>query len=718
MVFHGVDTDGVRAVPHLWRGWMRVAGRAAAAAFVFLLSVTATHAGLDRSIEKMLGKQARDAVESQYVVIAQGPAADYVSRIGMAIVAVSPRHDIQYTFKILDTEQINAFALPWGYVYVTTGMLRFVDSSDQLSGVMGHEIAHVAERHSVQQFKKQFWSTLLFGVIDAPATVATAGQIGATLYLLRYSRKDEQAADKLGAGYAYLAGYDASQLAGFLAKLDKQQQHQPSTIEVYLSTHPTGERRQERLAEIPEVNQKDPAAVTRTAKGYLDRHLANQAVVEYRRAVEVAPQDATAQLGLAQAYGELGERDLARQALARATELGARDSSAARAAIAAAPAPAADPTKALPAADQQQIKQTVAAAAEWSANAQDPAKQMQDRSKSLEDKVRALARRMSMAGSLGRPTFEGQRVLEKADVALYLIAETSDEVGAIAEGLKSLSAGATEVAQLLETAAARAASADEQAQWRALTADMTAGIARAGEETPNVTSQAVEAAKRADAAAGQLGSAVNTLASDIDVFGRRPGLTPFAGLAEGDVDRALKTAREALESARKATAALRGWRTSELTWQISAAYLDTPAPQRAALTNMCASMLDMPAKALTADPAAGFGAAVLTAMTPKPIAKEASAAGAEPAPAAASSSQGGKASPGGSAPAPESPPSATSPEGGNKASTAEPAPPAATPQPPTGEDLMLKLILADVKREAEARAKWQGSGSGQTAQAN
>jgi Zn-dependent protease with chaperone function len=678
--------------------------RGASTAIALALMLTAAQAGLDRSIEKMLGKQSRDAVESQYAVIAEGPAAEYVQRIGRQLVEVSPRRDIEYTFKVIDTDQVNAFALPWGYVYVTTGMLRFVDSSDELAGVMGHEIAHVAEKHSLSQFKKQFWTTMLFGVIDAPATLLTAGQVGATLYLLRYSRKDEQAADRLGAGYAYLAGYDPAQLSGFLSKLDKEQKSQPSKLEIYLSTHPTEARREQRLGELPQVSRKDAAVVARTAKGFLDRHLANQAVVEYRRAVELAPNDGGAHVGLARAYAGLGEAHLAREEIGQVPSVPAKDEEQIEALIAASAAPASMAAPAPSQAEQAKLKQAQDAAALWGADAQDPVRRIEAQSKSLQDKVKQLARRMNMVGSFGSPSYGAERIMEKAGMALYLIADTRDRVNRAAEELKSVSSGAVEALGLVKQSYDQAGSADDRAQWQALREEIGGVVADASGSGGRVAQQALDAAKRADNAAGQLSSALNSLAADFDSFGGVRGV-PLMGLAEGDVDRALKTARDAFEASRKVESALHAWTVGELSWRLSAAYLNTPARERPALWRMAAAMIGADPQSLAPAPAAiaqstgpssaaasGFGATLIKAIAAKTATQETDASGKQPQPSSASASD------------------AKSP-----AQSDRPAKQAAGPEAPTGDDLMLKLILADAKREADARSQWRGGAAALTA---
>jgi Zn-dependent protease with chaperone function len=701
---------------------MRRSVTALGAVAALALTVTAAHAGLDRSIEKMLGKQARDAIESEYTVIG-GPAGDYVQRMGRALVAVQPRHDIEFTFKIIDTDQVNAFALPWGYVYVTSGMLRFVNSSDELAGVIGHEVSHVAERHAVEQFKQQFWTSLLLGVINAPAAALTAGRLGSTLYLLRHSRKDEQAADRLGATYAYLAGFDASQLSDFLGRLDQANKREPSKLEVYLSTHPTGERRLERLAQLPQVNGKDPQMLIRSARGLLDRHATNQAVVQYRRALALAPNDVAGHAGLALAYAELGAADLARRELALTPEIGAREREQVEQALAAsapdvasrdriaaatgtavvaatvraatattgggdpAPTPTVGTSDAFPpsAADKQRLKDTMIAAATWGANMRDPARTVEQQGKALGERVRALVQRMNVAGTMALPSFGGERILEKAEQALYLIAQTGDEVNAVAKGLKATSSGAAQVLTAIERAydqpasGAPPAGGDDQMQRQALVQEISDGVARAKALSPTATQQALDGAKRADAAAGQLASALNAMTivpGDVDVFGR-VRMSPFMNFAESDVDRAISMARDALATSRKASAALAGWSADQWSWQLSAAYLAAPAAQRSALRSAAAAMLDAPAPALAPERGAGFGAMVRRTIVAKIASGQAQAGQAVgKSPLAATDKQA---------------------DGKNDRQRA---------RSPTGEELMLKLILAEVEREAAARSKW------------
>jgi len=640
-----------------------ISRRVALAAVVLAAMALPAQASFERGLEKTLGKQARDAIESQYDVVKKGPAAEYVERIGKTLVEVSPRHDIEYTFKILDTEQINAFALPWGYVYVTTGMLEFVDSSDQLAGVLGHEIAHVAQKHSLDAFKQQFWASLLFGVIDAPATLLTVGQVGTTLYLLRHSRKDEQEADGLGAGYSYAAGYDPSQLSAFLRKLDEEHGRKPSTIEVYLSTHPTGERRQQRLAELPEVNRKNADVATHVAHAFLARHLANQAVVEYRRVIELAPDRAEAHAGLARAYAKLGEPEPAQQAWQRAEELGLRDQEE----LPDLPTASAPPVVPPSAAEEQQVEQARAAAERWHSQVKEPVREIGNRAKSLENSVQGLARRMSMTGALGSPTLAGERVMEKAQFTLYMIAETSDRVAAVGEGLQAKGDGAAEVVQTIARDSAAPATTVDRAQWTALSAEVAAGIAGAETQAGGIRQQALQAADLADKAASQLSSAVSSLPSAMNVFGAIDRSFAFLGLAEGEVDEALRNAHSALELSGKAMAALRRWRAQELSWRLSAAYLDTPPAHRRALCSMAGAMTGADPDAL-AGAEGGFGAGLVHAVT------------------AAAESQ-------------ESPP-------GNE--TSKPAE-AREAEQNRQADLMLKLVLADVRREAEARRQWQGS---------
>jgi predicted Zn-dependent protease len=157
--------------------------------------------------------------------------AAYVERVGQSLARYSEVTDVQYSFTVLDDDNINAFALPGGYVHVTRGLLALASNEAELAGVLGHEIGHVAARHAAQRYSTATAASVGIGVLGVLGAIAglpspvtdLAGsglQTGAAIYLQSYSRDQEMEADRLGIRYMTRAGYDPEALVGFFRKLD------------------------------------------------------------------------------------------------------------------------------------------------------------------------------------------------------------------------------------------------------------------------------------------------------------------------------------------------------------------------------------------------------------------------------------------------------------------------------------------------------------------
>ncbi|MBN2831067.1 MAG: septum formation protein Maf [Candidatus Omnitrophica bacterium] len=164
-----------------------------------------------------------------------------VEDIGKKIAAVSDRQDIDYYFAVLDDDEINAFALPGGYVYINKGLVEKVDNDDELACVLAHEVGHIVARHSIKKLQAmQTYSILKMLVAAAPSSgeVGTASDAAFTEILLGYSREDELLADQLGARYTKLAGYNPSAMISFLKKLQEVNKRRPLAPKSYFKTHP------------------------------------------------------------------------------------------------------------------------------------------------------------------------------------------------------------------------------------------------------------------------------------------------------------------------------------------------------------------------------------------------------------------------------------------------------------------------------------------------
>ncbi len=202
-----------------------------------------------------LGKNLAVEVEKEQTVLNNPALTQYVNEIGQAVAAQSDRPDVPYSFKVIDNdEEVNAFALPGGPIYVYTGLLKYADNEAELASVLGHEVAHVAARHSAEQLTKAYGFSLVAQIIlgeDPGATAQMARDIVGSLGMLKFSRDDEIEADRLGVRYMFRAGYNPNAMTSFQKKLGELTSSSPSRVLNLLSTHPMSQDRIEAVrAEI------------------------------------------------------------------------------------------------------------------------------------------------------------------------------------------------------------------------------------------------------------------------------------------------------------------------------------------------------------------------------------------------------------------------------------------------------------------------------------
>jgi predicted Zn-dependent protease len=208
--------------------------------------------------ERQVGSQQHPQVTAQFGGAYQDPALQaYVTRIGEELAAVSELPDLDFTFTLLNSDVVNAFALPGGYVYVTRGLLALADNEAELAGVMAHEIGHVTARHSAQRHSRGVVAqsgvaigSILAGILGggvAAQAVQQAGGVGAQAYLAGYSRDQEFQADELGVRYLARAGYDPRAMSSFLEKLGENdalarklagREDAPDPASSWFATHP------------------------------------------------------------------------------------------------------------------------------------------------------------------------------------------------------------------------------------------------------------------------------------------------------------------------------------------------------------------------------------------------------------------------------------------------------------------------------------------------
>jgi predicted Zn-dependent protease len=215
---------------------------------------------MDESQEVSTGAEQHKQVLAEYGVVKDSRVQAYVNELGQKLARNSDRPNLKWTFTVLDSPEVNAFALPGGYVYVTRGIMAYMDSEADLAGVMGHEIGHVTARHGAQRATRE--QTAGLGVLAASVLGAVLGvgdiaqqvsQGVAAGYVARYSREQELQADQLGARYLARSGYNPRNMVDviqllknqelFAAEVARSEGRQVSQAPTWLASHPTNDQR-------------------------------------------------------------------------------------------------------------------------------------------------------------------------------------------------------------------------------------------------------------------------------------------------------------------------------------------------------------------------------------------------------------------------------------------------------------------------------------------
>ncbi|MEW6075440.1 MAG: Maf family nucleotide pyrophosphatase [Candidatus Omnitrophota bacterium] len=191
--------------------------------------------------EVQMGRSVANQIEKEYKLADDPLIQKRVQDIGKKIAAVADRKDIDYTFKVLDDDEVNAVSLPGGFIYVFKGVLDKVRNDDELAAVLAHEVGHVVARHSIKKLQAMTgYSVLMILASQAPqgADVANAAEAAFVTILLGYARDDELLADQLGARYTKAAGYNPAAMISFLQTLEDVNRRKPLRPKSYLKTHP------------------------------------------------------------------------------------------------------------------------------------------------------------------------------------------------------------------------------------------------------------------------------------------------------------------------------------------------------------------------------------------------------------------------------------------------------------------------------------------------
>jgi len=235
-----------------------------------------------------MGRQYAQQIEASVKLVQDPVVNEYVNRIGQNLVRNSDAQ-VPFTIKVIDSDEVNAMALPGGFFYVNSGLILAADEEAELAGVMAHEIAHVAARHVTKQMTRGNWANiatipLIFVGGGIGYGIYEAAGLGIPLTFLHFQRGFEAEADYLGLQYMYKTGYDPQAFVSFFEKLQAREKKKPGTLAKAFSTHPqTPDRIEKSQEEIATILPARPQYLVSTSE--FDDVKARLAVIENRHKV-------------------------------------------------------------------------------------------------------------------------------------------------------------------------------------------------------------------------------------------------------------------------------------------------------------------------------------------------------------------------------------------------------------------------------------------------
>lgn len=235
--------------------------------------------GGSKEKEVAIGRQIAMEVEQQAKLVDDPVVTEYVNRVGQNVVLHSDAK-VPFTIKVIDSDEVNAFALPGGFFFVNRGLILAADNESELAGVMAHEIAHVAARHAMENQGKGtlmnygMLAGIIFGGPIASTILQNAGGILGGLAMLKFSRGAEEEADNLGVQYLYAAGYDPTAMSTMFEKLASKNKKKRGSVTKLFSTHPQSiQRRDESLSLVARFPEREEYVISTSEFQRVKAHL-------------------------------------------------------------------------------------------------------------------------------------------------------------------------------------------------------------------------------------------------------------------------------------------------------------------------------------------------------------------------------------------------------------------------------------------------------------
>ena len=221
-----------------------------------LLLTVASGCEISQEQEVALGQRSAEQVAAQLPLVRDAAINAYVSQLGQRIARRTRRADLDWRFAVVDAKEVNAFALPGGFIYINRGLIERADRMDELAGVLGHEIGHVVLRHSVKQMEKAARTNVGIAVVctltgwcqGAGAQVAIS--VAGSAWFAHHSRQDEAAADSDAVSSVVRAGIHPAGIPRFFESLLRERRSSPGPLETWFRTHPLEEDRVQRTREL------------------------------------------------------------------------------------------------------------------------------------------------------------------------------------------------------------------------------------------------------------------------------------------------------------------------------------------------------------------------------------------------------------------------------------------------------------------------------------
>jgi predicted Zn-dependent protease len=215
--------------------------------------------------EWQLGAQMARDISQQLTLVNDPDALAYVRDMGQRMVAQTNLSTEPWEFHIVKDDQVNAFSIPGGHIYINTGLIKAAHSASELAGVMGHEISHVVLRHATQQMSRQYGVDILTGAAlgKNPSTFQQLlAQVISSGAIAHFSREQEKEADDMGVNLMYKAGYDPNGMANMFRTLLAEQKARPNAVAKFFATHPLTEDRIKDVEAQASKLEKRPTLIT------------------------------------------------------------------------------------------------------------------------------------------------------------------------------------------------------------------------------------------------------------------------------------------------------------------------------------------------------------------------------------------------------------------------------------------------------------------------